>query len=194
MIEGSSCTVPGFTIPPPHFVRHPPLHKGGKDGGVFCTRFLGGARIGATFFMSSRTEPKVLYVIPNECERSPHFLRPVLCEGIPRFADFAPLGLVRRRDRCRQRRRMREQTKKQFPFFPPHQSLTGQLPPKGKPYILLLYRKQNHAFAPRYPICAYLRASRQGAFCGHSAQPNATPFTPAAPLSPKSFPMKIFWR
>ena len=38
------------------------------------------------------------------------------------------------------------------------------------------------------------RSSRQGAFCGHSAQPNTAPFTPAAPLSPKSFLKKTFWR
>ncbi len=48
------------------------------------------------FYTSSRTKPKVLHVIPNECEGSPRLLQPVPCEGIPRFADFAPMGLVRR--------------------------------------------------------------------------------------------------
>ena len=125
------------------------------------------------FYTSSRTKPKVLHVIPNQaegaCEGSPRLLQPVPCKGIPRFADFAPLGLVRRfvemllqagisprvgrndekgeagvmrrrslrrRERCHQRRRMKGQTKKQFPFFPPHQSLRDSFPPKGKPYAL----------------------------------------------------------
>ncbi len=38
---------------------------------------------------------------------------------------------LRRRDRCRQRRRMRGQTQKPFPFFPPHQSLRDSFPPRG---------------------------------------------------------------
>ena len=41
-------------------------------------------------------------------------------------------------------------------------------------------------------ICAYLRSSRQGAFCGHSATPNATLFTPVAPLHENLFCKNIF--
>ena len=40
-----------------------------------------------------------LHVIPKRHtsrEGSPRLLQPVPCKGIPRFADFAPLGLVRR--------------------------------------------------------------------------------------------------
>ena len=44
----------------------------------------------------------------------------------------------------------------------------------------------------RYSICAYLRSSRQGAFCGHSAIPNATLFTPVAPLHENLFCKNIF--
>ena len=36
--------------------------------------------------------------------------------------------------------------------------------------------------APAPHICAYLRSSRQGAFCGQSATPKATLVTPVAPL------------
>ena len=44
----------------------------------------------------------------------------------------------------------------------------------------------------RYSICAYLRSSRQGAFCGHSAMPNAALFTPVAPLHENLFCKNIF--
>ena len=47
-------------------------------------------------------------------------------------------------------------------------------------------------FAPAPSICAYLRSSRQGAFCGHSAMPNATLFTPVAPLHENLFIENIF--
>ncbi len=47
-------------------------------------------------------------------------------------------------------------------------------------------------FAPAPHICAYLRSSRQGAFCGHSAMPNATLFTPVAPLHENFFIENIF--
>ena len=46
--------------------------------------------------------------------------------------------------------------------------------------------------APAPHICAYLRSSRQGAFCGHSAIPNATLFTPVAPLHENLFCKNIF--
>ena len=45
---------------------------------------------------------------------------------------------------------------------------------------------------PAPHICAYLRSSRQGAFCGHSATPNATLFTPVAPLHENLFCKNIF--
>ena len=41
---------------------------------------------------------------------------------------------LRRRERCRQRRRMGGQTKKRSPFFPPHQSLRDSFPPRGSLY------------------------------------------------------------
>ena len=46
--------------------------------------------------------------------------------------------------------------------------------------------------APAPHICAYLRSSRQGAFCGHSAMPNAALFTPVAPLHENLFCKNIF--
>ena len=46
--------------------------------------------------------------------------------------------------------------------------------------------------APAHHICAYLRSSRQGAFCGHSAMPNAALFTPVAPLHKNLFIENIF--
>ena len=52
-------------------------------------------------------------------------------------------------------------------------------------------RKQGFP-APAHHICAYLRSSRQGAFCGHSAMPNAALFTPVAPLHENLFIENIF--
>ncbi len=47
-------------------------------------------------------------------------------------------------------------------------------------------------FAPAPHICACLRSSRQGAFCGHSAAPNTALFSPAAPLHENLFIENIF--
>ena len=58
-------------------------------------------------------------------------------------------------------------------------------------FIKSLAQAKSH-FAPAPHICAYLRSSRQGAFCGHSASPNATLATPAAPLHENLFIENIF--
>ena len=46
--------------------------------------------------------------------------------------------------------------------------------------------------ALRYSICAYLRSSRQDAFCGHSTTPTAALFTSVAPLHENLFVENIF--
>ena len=120
--------------------------------------------------------PEVLHVIPNECEGSPRLLQPVPCEGIPRFADFAPMGLVRR--------------------FVEMLLQAGISPRVGRNDSQEQKRAPPLSISPqgKLHLSTAVLASRRSAFCGHSAQPNAAPFTPAAPFSPKSFPMKIFWR
>ncbi len=54
------------------------------------------------------------------------------------------------------------------------------------------YVREEGCLPLRYSICAYLRSSRQGAFCGHSAMPNAALFTPVAPLHENLFIENIF--
>ena len=96
--------------------------------------------------------------------------------GIPRFADFAPMGLVRR--------------------FVEMLLQAGISPRVGRNDSQEQKRAPPLSISPqgKLHLSTAVLASRRSAFCGHSAQPNAAPFTPAAPFSPKSFPMKIFWR
>ena len=97
-----------ITTLPPRFARHPPLHREGKKYKIslatsrknvlhFCGTF---ARVGQNIEVASLS-----HVIPNDKsarqktralarERSPRLLSP--SREIHRFADFAPMGLVRR--------------------------------------------------------------------------------------------------
>ena len=79
-----------------HNARLTPLHRGGKEqprgrgwragAYAFCCCFV------IPNFLS--VIPNFLSVIPNECEGSP--CKRQGAGGIPRFANFAPMGLVRR--------------------------------------------------------------------------------------------------
>ena len=54
--------------------------------------------------------------------------------------------------------------------------------------------KANVGFSSPHDIFPRQFAEKCVNVCGYSAQPNTAPFTPAAPLSPKSFLKKTFWR